>query len=66
MIGHTPRHREPGPTAKMLRKVRWLRVTHPRPSTITLDLDPACLTAASSSSSSSFSSFSSFSSATGP
>ena len=50
MIGHTPRHREPGPTAKMLRKVRWLRVTHPRPSTtITLDLDPACLTASNSS-----------------
>ena len=47
MIGHAPRHREAGPTAKMLRKVRWLRVTHPRPSTmITLDLDPACRTAA--------------------
>lgn len=51
MIGHTPRHREPGLTAKMLRKVRWLRVTHPRPSTITLDLDldPACLIASNSS-----------------
>jgi len=49
MIGHTPRHREPGPTAKMLRKVRWLRVTHPRRSTtIALDLDPACLTTANS------------------
>jgi hypothetical protein len=47
MIGHTPRHREPGPAAKMLRKVRWLRVTHPRPSTtITMDLDPACRIAA--------------------
>lgn len=44
MIGHAPRHREPGPTATMLRKVRWLRVMHPRPSTtITLDLDPACV-----------------------
>ena len=50
MIGHAPRHREPGHTAKMLRKVRWLRVTHPRPSTtITLDLDPACRTAGLSS-----------------
>ncbi|GAB3865720.1 hypothetical protein ACFPIJ_13945 [Dactylosporangium cerinum] len=52
MIGHAPRHREPGHTAKVLRKVRWLRVTHPRPSTtitLDLDLDPACRTAALSS-----------------
>ncbi|MEU0553733.1 hypothetical protein [Dactylosporangium sp. NPDC006015] len=48
MIGHTPRHREPGPTVKMLRKVRWLRVMHPRlpaPSVVAMDagLDPTCV-----------------------
>ena len=48
MIGHTPRHRELGPTAKMLRKVRWLRVMHPRLSTSSdLSLDPACVARAS-------------------
>jgi hypothetical protein len=44
MIGHTPRHRELGAAAKMLRKVRWLRVMHPRPSIGSdLGLDPACV-----------------------
>ncbi|MFF5230880.1 hypothetical protein [Dactylosporangium sp. NPDC000521] len=48
MIGHAPRHRELGPTAKLLRKVRWLRVMHPRLSTspvVATDAgpDPACV-----------------------
>ncbi|WP_432832494.1 hypothetical protein [Dactylosporangium sp. CA-092794] len=42
-IGHVPRHRAAGPATRMLRKVRWLRITHPRQSTpVTTDLDAAC------------------------
>jgi hypothetical protein len=32
-----------GPATRMLRKVRWLRVTHPRESaSVSLELDAAC------------------------
>jgi hypothetical protein len=42
-IGHVARHRAAGPATRMLRKVRWLRVTHPRPAVpLSLELDPAC------------------------
>ncbi|WP_344610647.1 hypothetical protein [Dactylosporangium salmoneum] len=30
--GHVARHRAAGPATRMLRKVRWLRATRPRPS----------------------------------
>ncbi|WP_327007752.1 hypothetical protein OHA72_11035 [Dactylosporangium sp. NBC_01737] len=40
---HTPRHRQASRASTALRKVRWLRLLHPRPSTtVTLDLDTAC------------------------
>jgi len=43
MKGHTPRHRAAGPAVRVLRKVRWLRVTHPQQSTtVALQLDAAC------------------------
>jgi hypothetical protein len=44
-IGHVARHRALGPATRMLRKVRWLRVMHPRqPAPVSLDLhlDAAC------------------------
>ncbi|MGI5245946.1 hypothetical protein [Dactylosporangium sp. CA-139066] len=41
--GHVARHRAAGPATRMLRKVRWLRVTHPRPTApANLELDAAC------------------------
>ncbi|WP_426508530.1 hypothetical protein ACPPVO_58635 [Dactylosporangium sp. McL0621] len=42
-IGHVTRHRAAGPATRMLRKVRWLRVTHPRrPAPSSLELAAAC------------------------
>jgi hypothetical protein len=42
-IGHIARHRAAGPATRMLRKVRWLRVMHPRDSTpMSMELDAAC------------------------
>ncbi|MFI5915585.1 hypothetical protein [Dactylosporangium sp. NPDC051541] len=42
-IGHVARHRAAGPATRMLRKVRWLRVTHPRESApMSMELDAAC------------------------
>ncbi|WP_433053231.1 hypothetical protein [Dactylosporangium sp. CS-033363] len=41
--GHVARHRAAGPTTRMLRKVRWLRVTHPRyAAPASPQLDAAC------------------------